>query len=127
MRFLSRRAHGALDYIVGVLLILAPRILGFDTGGAEQRVPEILGFSVILYSLLTNYELGALKMIPFRTHLTLDVLGGVFLAISPWLFQFAHLVWVPHVLVGLIEIGTVLVTRTSISARPGKPSSPASI
>jgi len=38
-------------------------------------------------------------MIPFRARLTMDVLGGVFLAIAPWLFQFAHVVWVPRVLV----------------------------
>lgn len=125
MRFLSRRAHGSLDYIVGVLLVLAPRLLGLDEGGAEQRVPEMLGIAVILYSLLTNYELGVLKFIPFRTHLTLDVLGGIFLALSPWLFQFVERVWVPHLIVGLAEIAVPLMTRTTATARhttaPGSP------
>lgn len=128
MRFISRRAHGALDYIVGVLLILAPRILGFDSGGAEQRVPEMLGMAVILYSLLTNYELGLLKFIPFRIHLTIDVLGGIFLALSPWLFQFVERVWVPHLLVGLAEISVPLMTRTTATVRataaPGSPAHP---
>ncbi len=125
MRILSRRAHGALDYIVGVLLILAPRLLGFDNGGAEQRVPEMLGIAIIIYSLLTNYELGLVKLIPFRAHITLDVLGGIFLALSPWLFQFADRVWVPHLVVGLLELAVALMTRMSVvvrhTASPGSP------
>ena len=35
----------------------------------------------------------------------MDFLSGVFLAISPWVFGFSERVWVPHVLVGLFEIG----------------------
>lgn len=125
MRFLSQRAHGALDYIVGVLLILGPRLLGFDDGGAEQRVSEMLGIAIIIYSLVTNYELGLLKLIPFRVHLTLDGLGGIFLALSPWLFQFSDRVWVPHMVVGLLVLAVALMTRKSVvvrhAATPGSP------
>lgn len=115
MHIISRRAHGALDYIIGILLVLAPKILGFDDGGIAARIPVILGIITIVYSLFTNYELGLFKMIPFRGHLTLDVIGGLFLAISPWLFQFADRVWVPHLVVGLIELGTVFMTSTGAS------------
>ncbi len=125
MRVLSQRAHGALDYIVGALLILAPRLLGYDNGGAEQRVPEMLGIAIIVYSLVTNYELGLLKLIPFRVHLTLDGLGSIFLALSPWLFQFSDRVWVPHMVVGLLVLAVALMTRTSVvvrhAATPGLP------
>lgn len=115
MHIISRRAHGALDYIIGILLVLAPKILGFDDGGVAARIPVILGIITIVYSLFTNYELGLFKMIPFRGHLTLDVISGIFLAISPWLFQFADRVWVPHLVVGLIELGTVFMTSTGAS------------
>jgi hypothetical protein len=36
-----------------------------------------LGFAAITYSLLTDYELGALRVLPMPVHLTLDVLFGV--------------------------------------------------
>jgi hypothetical protein len=115
MKIISRRAHGILDYVVGIILILAPRILGFDNGGAEARVPMILGFAAIIYSLVTRYELGLFKLLPFRLHLMLDVASGILLALSPWLFGFSDRVWVPHVVLGLFEIAAVAMTRTAAS------------
>lgn len=125
MHILSRRTHGILDYIVGILLIFAPNIFGFANGGAEQRVAVILGIAILIYSLLTNYEVGLFKLISFRAHLTLDVIGGLILAVSPWIFQFSERVWAPHLVVGLLEVGAVLMTRTAASERaPGSPAHP---
>ncbi|HYG34184.1 MAG TPA: SPW repeat protein [Clostridia bacterium] len=112
MRFISTRTHGILDYIIGTLLILAPWLLGFARGGAETWVPVILGAGTIIYSLFTRYELGLVKVIPMGTHLTLDFISGVILALSPWLFGFADYVFAPHLIVGLLEIGASLMTRT---------------
>jgi SPW repeat len=100
-----------MDYVIGVLLIAAPWLFNFNRGGAETWVPVILGAGVILYSLFTDYELGAVRRIPMPTHLMLDLGGGVLLAVSPWLFGFSDYVWAPHLIVGLIEIGTSLMTR----------------
>ena len=111
MRFIPTRVHGMLDYIVGILLILAPRIFGFQNGGPEDRIPVTLGVLALIYSLLTRYELGLFKLIPFRIHLSLDFLSGVFLAVSPWAFGFSDRVWAPHLVVGLLEIGASLMTR----------------
>lgn len=111
MRFIPTKVHGVLDYVVGLLLIFAPRIFGFDNGGPEARIPVILGVMTLIYSLLTRYELGLIKVIPFRGHLSLDFLSGVFLAVSPWLFGFSDRVWVPHLIVGLFEIAASLMTR----------------
>lgn len=115
MKIISSRTHGILDYVVGVLLILAPTLFNFRTGGPAQWIPIILGVATIAYSLLTRYELGALKVIPFKTHLAIDGVSGAFLAVSPWLFGFADIVWVPHVLVGLLEIGASMMTRPHVS------------
>jgi hypothetical protein len=111
MRFLSTRVHGMMDYLVGVLLIAAPWLFNFDRGGAETWVPVVLGVGVILYSLFTDYELGAVRRLSMPTHLTLDLVGGILLAVSPWLFGFSEYVWEPHLIVGLLEIGTSLMTR----------------
>ncbi len=121
MRFIPTRVHAYLDYLVGVLLIIAPWVLGFAAGGAETWIPVLVGASVIVYSLITNYELGAAKLIDMPTHLWLDGIGGAFLAISPWVFGYADRVWLPHVIVGLIEIGTAIMTQT----RPGVVTRPA--
>jgi hypothetical protein len=111
MQVIPTRIHGMMDYFVGALLAVAPWLLGFDDHSAVTWVPVVLGVSVILYSLFTDYELGLVRRIPMPTHLALDLGGGVLLALSPWLFGFADRVWPPHVIIGLVEIGTVLMSR----------------
>lgn len=101
-----------MDYLMGVVLIAAPWALGFADGGAETWVPVVLGISAILYSMLTDYELGAVPVISMPMHLGLDALSGVLLIASPWLFGFADLVWIPHVVLGALEVGAALMTQT---------------
>jgi hypothetical protein len=120
MRFIPTRVHGVLDYLVGVLLIAAPWLLGFATGGAKMWVPIILGAAAIVYSLFTDYELGLVKATPMPVHLGLDILSGVVLAISPWLFGFAAIVWAPHLIVGLLEIGIALLTQPQPAYEMGR-------
>lgn len=112
MRIIPTRIHGILDYLMGAVLIVAPWVLDFADGGPEQWVPVILGVGVILYSLLTNYELGVARVIPMAVHLGLDLAGGVVLAASPWVFGFSDEIWWPHLILGLLEIGASLMTRT---------------
>jgi hypothetical protein len=112
MQVIPTRVHGILDYVVGALLIAAPWLFRFDYGGAETWVPVVLGAAAIMYSLCTDYELGLVRAIDMRTHLMLDLGSGILLAASPWLFGFNDRVWVPHVVIGLIEIGTALMTQS---------------
>lgn len=112
MRFFSTKVHGVLDFLIAALLIAAPWLLGFARGGAETWVPVVLGVGIAAYSLLTDYELGVLKRIQMPLHLWLDAGGGLLLALSPWLFSFDQHVWLPHVVVGVLEIGTAFMTET---------------
>lgn len=119
LRFIPTRTHGVIDYLMGALLVVAPYILGFADGTAAQWVPQVVGAALIGASLLTDYELGVVRVIPMPVHLGLDVAAGALLAVSPWLFGFADRVWVPHVIFGLAEIGAGLMTRTAPDARTG--------
>ena len=112
MRIIGTRLHGFLDYLVGLVLIAAPFLLGFADGGAAEYVPVALGAAAIVYSLLTDYELGLVRIIPMPLHLGLDALSGIVLAASPWLFGFADRIYLPHLLLGLFEIAASLMTRT---------------
>jgi hypothetical protein len=58
MRFIPTLVHGVLDYVVGVLLIIAPSLLGFAQSGAESWVPMALGMAVLVYSCRTTNECG---------------------------------------------------------------------
>ncbi|MCB5176063.1 MULTISPECIES: SPW repeat domain-containing protein [Microvirga] len=112
MRFLSTRVHGIIDYLTGGLLIVAPWLFGFADGTAAQWVPVLLGVAIILMSLMTDYEVSVAKVIPMGAHLAVDGLGGALLAVSPWLFGFADRTYLPHLIIGIAEIGLSLVTRT---------------
>jgi len=120
MAALSTRTHGFADYAVGLLLIVAPYLFGFADGGPAQWVPMALGAILIGYSLLTDYELGAVHLIPMPVHLGLDIGGGALLFFSPWLFGFADVIVWPHVLVGLVEICTASITRRHPAPRTVK-------
>ena len=111
MQVIPTRVHGTMDYLVGALLVAAPWLFGYDHRGAATWVPVLLGVSVILYSLLTDYELGLVRQILMPTHLALDLGGGVLLAASPWLFGFADSIWTPHLIIGLVETGTALMSQ----------------
>ena len=113
MKIISTKVHGVLDYLMGVLLIAAPWLFNFNRDGAETWVPVILGIGVIVYSLFTNYELGLSRLIPMRTHLILDVLSGALLAASPWIFNFDEYVYLPHLILGILEMGAGVMTETA--------------
>jgi hypothetical protein len=80
MKFLSPSLHGLGDYTAAVVLILAPSILGIkDQSIIAYWVSVVSGIGLIIYSLLTNYPFSIFKVIPFKAHLMLDTIAGVFL------------------------------------------------
>jgi hypothetical protein len=119
MRIISTRVHGIMDYAMGVLLLASPYLFDFATGGIKQWLPMILGIAMIGLSLVTRYELAAFRVVPMPAHLAVDGLSGALLAVSPWLFGFAGVVYLPHLILGLIELGTSLMTETRSTAPEG--------
>ena len=101
-----------MDYFVAVILILVPWLLDFAGQNSATYVLVALGLSTIAYSLITNYEWGAAKIIPMPTHLRLDLVSGVILALSPWLFGFSIYIHLPHVVLGVLEVMVSLMTNT---------------
>jgi|GraSoiStandDraft_46_1057282.scaffolds.fasta_scaffold400247_1 hypothetical protein len=126
MRMVGTRVHGLLDYLMGIGLIGAPLLLNLATDGVETWVPALLGLAIIVYSLFTNYELGVWKVLSIRTHLLLDLVVGIILSLSPWIFGFSHLVWTPHLLLGIIIICLSIVSkpRASVKYRDKRASPP---
>jgi hypothetical protein len=116
---ISTRVHGMLDYSVGLFLILVPWVFGFARGGPESAIFVALGASALLYSFFTNYELGAVKILPMKVHLSLDFLSGALLAASPWLFGFSQAVYLPHLVLGIFEMSVAVITQKQPAWRGG--------
>ncbi|HYO81865.1 MAG TPA: SPW repeat protein [Bryobacteraceae bacterium] len=120
MRFISTFVHGLMDYPMSLVLFFSPELFGFaDAGGMATMLPRVLGVVMAATALMTRYELGVMKVLPMSTHLMLDLMAGVLLAVSPWLFGFADLsrATTAFVVLGLLEAGTSLMTRRTPAVR----------
>lgn len=115
-RIIPTRVHGAMDYLVGALLLAMPWLAGLPTGEAPGVIFIILGVAALAYSLFTRYEWGLVPLLPMTGHLTLDAAHGMMLAASPWLFGFADRVWAPHLGLGLFELVVVALSSPEVRA-----------
>ncbi len=112
MKFISTRTHGTIDYVIGLLLIVSPWLFAFASDSTSTWIPVIVGAVVIVYSLFTDYEYGLMPEITMRGHMTLEAITGIFLAVSPWLFNFEYFVYAPHLIMGLVLVILSLTTET---------------
>jgi hypothetical protein len=117
MTQISTFLHGCLDYATAALLISLPFLLGFS--GPATWILVGLGLTTVLYSLFTQYELGAVRRISMPVHLLLDGLSGLLLIVSPFVLIPID-TWAQTALfvaLGMFEIGVSMLTvRVSIPA-----------
>lgn len=112
---INTKIHGYIDYMMGLLLIISPMLLDLPKGAAST-LPVVLGIGTIIYSLLTDYELGLFKVVPLKLHLGIDLFAGLLLITAPWLFDFDDEVIWPFVILGILEVGISLLTERHTTA-----------
>lgn len=115
LRVIPTQVHGVLDYLTGGALLVAPGLLGLGDEPRAALTLRLAGGGAAAYSLLTDYELGLVKLIPMPAHLALDAMSGTLLASSPWLLGFAERgtrYWLPHALVGATEVLAAATSKT---------------
>ncbi len=115
LRVIPTGVHGVLDYVASGTNLVFPWLLGLRDAPLASLLPRVEGVAGAGYSLITDYELGAFKVLPMPAHLALDAAKGAFMASSPWLFGFARngtRYWLPHVLMGAADIMAAITTRT---------------
>src|SRR3954451_18380327 len=105
--------HGVVDYSAGALLLsVFPRLAGIE-GTRSARQIRIAAAIHGGYSTVTDYPLGAVKLLPFKAHLALDALGAVALAATPFVtgkWKEGPKQWVPHVGLALFELASLATT-----------------
>lgn len=113
---ISLRTHNIIDYILGVFLVIAPYLFGFAQAGTAANVFMVVGTTLIVYSLLTNYYYSLARVIPLGLHMTLDALTGLFLILAPALFGYRELLtngqYALHIFAGIGVTSLVLMTKT---------------
>lgn len=91
MRLLSTSIHGIADYAVRLIVLLLPYL--YDMHSTPKTLLLLLGGSALVY----DYELGLLPVIPFRSHLALDLLFAAVMIAASMLISFRRAVesWLP--------------------------------
>ena len=111
--------HGFFDYLLGFGAVAAPRLFGFADNTEARLAVQIPAVTLLGYSLFTNYRWGLFRVIPFASHLLLDLLSGVTVLALPRLLGLRRWTWLFRTL-GLIEIFFALFTqRESETERQG--------
>jgi hypothetical protein len=108
--------HGVTDYSVGAtLLTVFPRLAGI-TGTESASQIRSAGAMHAGYSMLTDYPLGLVKLVPFKVHLALDAAGALALAATPFVtgqWRAGRRHWLPHVGLALFELSSLVMTDPS--------------
>lgn len=87
MNFLSRIAHGYLDYITVVIFVLAPSLLGLS--GLPAMIAYGLAAIHLALTLATDFPSSMFKIIPFKLHGWLERLVGPLLIVLPFILGFS--------------------------------------
>ncbi len=124
LRFIPSRVHGVLDYVNGAILLAAPELLRTKNEPRATLVSRVAAAGATVSTLMTNFELGVVKVVPMPVHLVVDALSGALLTGAPWLLGYARggtRYWWPHAIVGAAEVLAAAATKTEPSYYKAKP------
>ena len=126
MKFLNSKFHGLGDYAAAAVLIIAPFVLGIAEQSPIAHWASVVGGAgLIVYSLLTDYTFSAANVIPFKTHLILDLIAGVAFVALPFILGLDGIARLYLIVMGLGVIVVVAVSQTEdstlVSAKPHTP------
>lgn len=111
---IPRPVHAVMDYLWGVAHAMAPEAMGFQDDKGANAYCKARGGGAVVTSLMTRYELGVIKVIPYNMHLALDLLSALtFGLFGPQLFGFSKNKQATQIalIFTAIEIGTVLMSK----------------
>jgi hypothetical protein len=112
-RPISVQVHSVLDYVYGMLLVIAPWMFGFSGEASAQTMAVGFGVASMLWSAFTAYPASLVPFLPFRVHLWLDVLSGIMLIVAPILMPIS-----PTAQTVLISFGCIAMIVAALTRRP---------
>jgi hypothetical protein len=123
-------AHGALEYVVAILFIVAPFLFDFQATAATAA-SVVVGLGLLAFTACSDLPTGLVKLITPGVHLTVDVVVAVLMVALPFVLGFtnegAPTAWfiALGVLHLLISIGTRFASDADLDDdEPGGPGAP---
>lgn len=88
MKLVSAHVHGFADFAVVAACLAAPRVLDFE--GSLMLLSYAMGGIHLTLAMLTDFPLGATKIIPFKLHGYLEVAFAPLVGALPWVMSFEN-------------------------------------
>jgi hypothetical protein len=79
--------HGVFEYAVGVLLIVAPFLFGYDDTSATAA-SVVLGLALLAFTAMSDLPTGLVRSISLGVHVLADVILAILLVALPFLLGF---------------------------------------
>lgn len=88
-RFITKTIHAYLDYPVALALVVLPILLNLgQTNPLALWLSIATGVAAFLLTVLTDHHLGLIKILPYKLHLTVDMLVGIVFVAAPFVLGF---------------------------------------
>ncbi len=111
-RFITKTIHAYLDYPVALGLVFMPFLFGL---GAVNPLAFWLsvatGAAAFVLTVLTDHNLGIIRILPYSLHLAVDGLVGVAFVVVPVFLGFTGLEFWYYVTLGLTVLAVVGLHR----------------
>ena len=110
---ISPRVHGMLDYATVATAVSVPRLMGFPK--PATLAADVLAGGYGALSSMTDYPLGAKRVIPFKGHGMAEAAVGLALPLLPWALGFADDRRARNFFLGLTAVTFVVAALTDWS------------
>ena len=92
MKFVTKQIHAYLDYPVAIALIGLPFLLNLGTSNPLAfQLSVITGVAALILTILTDHQLGVIRVVSYKIHLIVDFLVGIVFVLAPFIFSFEGL------------------------------------
>jgi hypothetical protein len=108
MKIISSTQHGYLDYLTVILFLVAPSIIGLSS--LAGTIAYALAAIHLAMTLVTDFPLGAKKLVPFAIHGWVERVVGPVLVLLPFVLGFEGSAKVFYIVIGLVIILVGLLT-----------------
>lgn len=92
MKFITKQIHAFLDYPVAIALMGLPFLLGLGSSNSlALQLSVATGIAAFILTLLTDHQLGLIRVISYKIHLLVDFIVGITFVLAPFIFSFEGL------------------------------------
>jgi hypothetical protein len=110
---LPRFAHGILEYLAAVALIVVPLVLFPSQAGAAVAASIVVGVVVLVVAASTDGPTSLVNQIPVAVHVAFDYILAAVLIAAPFLFGFSDVTpaLAFFVALGVVHLLVTIATR----------------